>query len=157
LTGAGDTRRIAIDAFSFGSKREELAAGAIITRVLIPLPDRDEIVKLYKVSKRKEMDVSTFRAGIRIARSGDAIGRAAIAYAGVGPTVRRLRQTEAFLEGRPFSEETFRAAGRRARAEVEPISDHRGSREYKVRLAENILLKFYFDWAEARRQEIGVG
>jgi xanthine dehydrogenase small subunit len=156
-TGAGDTRRIAIDAFSPGAEREDLAAGAIITRVLIPLPDRDEIVKLYKVSKRKEMDVSTFRAGIRIARSGDAIGRAAIAYAGVGPTVRRLRQTEAFLEGRPFSEETFRAAGRRARAEVEPISDHRGSREYKLRLAENILLKFYFDWAEARRQEIGVG
>ena len=34
---------------------------------MIPLPGRDEMVRLYKISKRKEMDISTFRAGIRIA------------------------------------------------------------------------------------------
>jgi xanthine dehydrogenase small subunit len=159
LTGAHGTRRIAIDAFYRGAKRTNLGADEIITRVLIPLPlpAHDELLRLYKVSKRKEMDVSTFRAAIRVVGRGDAIERAAIAYAGVGPTVRRLRDTEAFLKGKPFSEETFRAAGRRARAEVEPISDPRGSREFKLQLAENILLKFYFDWADARRQEIGVG
>jgi xanthine dehydrogenase small subunit len=159
LVGANGTRRIAIDAFYRGAKRTHLAVDEIITRVLIPLPlpARDEVVRLYKVSKRKEMDVSTFRAAVRIARRGDVIERAAIAYAGVGPTVRRLRDTENFLEGQPFSEETFRAAGRRAHTEVEPISDHRGSRDYKLRLAENILLKFFYDWPGARRQEIGVG
>jgi xanthine dehydrogenase small subunit len=157
LSGADGTRRMAVEAFYRGARRTHLAEGEIITRVLIPLPARDEIVRLYKVSKRKEMDVSTFRAGIRIARRGDAIERAAIAYAGVGPAARRLRETEAFLEGRPFSEETFRVAGLCARAEVEPISDHRGSRDYKLRLAENILLKFYLDCADARRQESAVG
>jgi xanthine dehydrogenase small subunit len=157
LVGAGGTRRLAIDAFYRGAKRTNLADDELITRVLIPLPARDEVVKLYKVSKRKEMDVSTFRAAIRISRRGDAIERAAIAYAGVGPTVRRLRDTERFLEGRAFSEETFRAAGRRARAEVEPVSDHRGSRDYKLRLAENILLKFFFEWPDGLRQEVGAG
>ena len=90
------------------------------------------------------MDVSTFRAGDpdRPARAGRSRS-AAIAYAGVGPTARRLPRTEAFLAGRPFSEATFREAGRLARAEVEPISDVRGSRDFRLRLAENILLKFY--------------
>jgi xanthine dehydrogenase small subunit len=105
------------------------------------------------------MDVSTFRSAIRIAGGDGAIKRASIAYAGVGPAARRLPATEAFLVGRPFSEATFRAAGRRARAEVEPVSDLRGARDYKLRLAENVLLKFFFDSAGTQRQdqEIGIG
>ena len=106
-------------------------------------------MKLYKISKRKEMDVSTFRAGIRIKRRGERIESAAIAYCGVGPTVLRLPRTEAFLAGRPFSEETFREAGALARAEVEPITDVRGSRAFRLQLAENILVKFYHETAGA--------
>ena len=142
-----------IEGFYRGPKQTVLAADEFITRVLIPLPARDEIVKLYKISKRKEMDVSTFRAGIRIARHGDSIGSAAIAYSGVGPTARRLPQTEAFLAGRPFSEATFREAGKRARAEIEPISDVRGSRDFRLQLAENVLLKFYYQAAESVREK----
>jgi xanthine dehydrogenase small subunit len=157
LAGTAGIRRVEIKDFYRGSKRTVVAADEVITRVLLPLPARDELVKLYKVSKRKEMDVSTFRAGIRIARRGGVIGRAAIAYSGVGPTVRRLPETEAFLTGRSFSESSFREAGKRARVEVEPISDVRGSRDYRLQLAENILLKFYLDVAGAERQEVGVG
>ena len=104
-------RRVAIDEFHTGPKQTVLAADEIITRVLIPLPAPGEIVKLYKISKRKEMDVSTFRAGIRLRRRGERIDSAAIAFCGVGPTVLRLPRTEAFLAGRPFSEATFREAG----------------------------------------------
>jgi xanthine dehydrogenase molybdopterin binding subunit/xanthine dehydrogenase small subunit len=152
LIGARGTRRVGIDGFYRGPKQTVLAADEFITWVLIPLPPRDEIVKLYKISKRKEMDVSTFRAAIRVARKGDTIGSAAIAYSGVGPTARRLPQTEAFLAGRPFSEATFREAGKRARAEVEPISDVRGSRDFRLQLAENVLLKFYDQVSELVRE-----
>ena len=140
---------MAIKDFHTGPKQTVVAPDEIITRVLIPLPAPDEIVKLYKISKRKEMDVSTFRAGIRISRSGERIESAAIAYCGVGPTVLRLPRTEAFLAGRPFSEATFREAGAVARAEVEPITDVRGSREFRLQLAENILVKFYHETAGA--------
>ena len=133
------TRRVAIKDFHTGPKQTVVAPDEIITRVLIPLTAPDEIVKLYKISKRKEMDVSTFRAGIRISRRGERIESAAIAYCGVGPTVLRLPATEAFLAGRPFSEATFREAGAVARAEVEPITDVRGSRAFRLQLAENIL------------------
>jgi xanthine dehydrogenase molybdopterin binding subunit/xanthine dehydrogenase small subunit len=138
-------RRVKVEGFHLGPQRTVLAPDELITRILTPLPARRELVKLYKISKRKEMDVSTFRAGIRIARDGDLIARAAIACSGVGPTVRRLPETEAFLAGRPFAETSFREAGKRARAEIEPISDIRGSRDFRLQLAENILLKFYHD------------
>jgi xanthine dehydrogenase small subunit len=157
LTGTRGTRTMSVEAFCRGARATRLARDELISRIRIGLPAGDEVVKLYKISKRKEMDVSTFRGAIRIALREGAIERAAIAYAGVGPTARRLPATEAFLAGRPFSEATFTAAGRRARAEVEPVSDLRGSRDYKLRLAENILLKFFFDSSRTQRQEIGVG
>jgi len=147
LVSTRGARTLLIGEFYRGPKQTQTGTDEIITRVKIPLPARDEIVKLYKISKRKEMDVSTFRAAIRIARRGDSIGSAAIACSGVGPTVRRMTETETFLAGRPFSLATFREAGRRARAEIEPISNVRGSSDYRLQLAENILAKFYHEAA----------
>ena len=78
--------------------------------------------------------------------------KAALAFAGVGPQVIRLPETEAYLAGKPFVEATFREAGRRARAEVEPISDVRGSRDFRLILAENVLLKFFRDCTPAEAE-----
>src|SRR5262249_60475934 len=58
LAGPHGTRRVGIEGFHRGPGRTSLADDELIARVLIPLPGRDEIVKLYKVSKRKEMDGS---------------------------------------------------------------------------------------------------
>ena len=128
LVSMRGVRRVAITDFHTGPKQTVVAPDEIITRVMIPLTSQNngEIVKLYKISKRKEMDVSTFRAGIRIKRSGEQIESAAIAYWRRRADRAAMPATEAFLVGRPFSEATFREAGTRSRAEVEPISDVRG-------------------------------
>jgi xanthine dehydrogenase small subunit len=68
-----------------------------------------------------------------------------IAYGGVGPVVLRLGKTEEFLAGQPFKLDTFAAAGEIARDEIAPISDVRGSREFRLQLAENILTRFYYE------------
>ena len=143
LIGSRGTRSVAVGDFFTGYRETVLAADEILARVVVPLPGPDELVSLYKISKRKEMDISTFRAAIRVRESGGRIERAALAFAGVGPKVLRLPETEAYLAGRSFAEATFREAGRRARAEVEPISDVRGSRDFRLILAENVLLKFF--------------
>jgi xanthine dehydrogenase molybdopterin binding subunit/xanthine dehydrogenase small subunit len=145
LTSVRGARRLPIAGFHTGPNQTAIAADEIITHLRISLPARNDIVKMYKISKRKEMDVSTFRAAIRVALRGDSIDSAAIAYSGVASTARRLRRTELFLVGRPFVEDTFREAGHVARAEIEPISDVRGSREFRWQLAENVLLKFFED------------
>jgi xanthine dehydrogenase iron-sulfur cluster and FAD-binding subunit A len=157
LTGTRGTRTMTVAAFCRGARATRFAPDELISPIRIGLPAEDEVVKLYKISKRKEMDVSTFRAAIRNAVWDGAIERAAIAHAGDGPAARRLTATEAFLVGTPFSKATFAVAGRRARAELEPVSDLRTSRDSKLRLTENILLKFFFDSARTKRKEIGVG
>ena len=100
---------------------------------------------LYNISKRQALDISTFTAAIRLGMHDDTIQTARIAYGGVGPVVLRLSRTETFLIGQKLTETTMRHAGRLAREEIVPISDVRGSSDYRRQLAENILLKFYFE------------
>jgi xanthine dehydrogenase small subunit len=157
VIGPGGVRRERVEGFQRGHRETRLGANEIITKVVIPLPGADEHVRLYKISKRKEIDTSTFRAAIRIDAHGGVIRSAAVAFSGVGPIATRLPQTERFLVGQTFCESTFRQAGKRARAEVEPRSDVRGSSRYRLQLAENILVKFQHDASAAARQEAAVG
>jgi len=139
----GGARRVAVPDFYLGYKKFDLKADEIITRVRVPIV-RDKL-KLYKVSRRKDLDISAFTAAIRLRTTDGHINAATIAYGGVAPTVVRLPRTEAFLAGKPLALGTFEEAGRIARGEVAPISDVRGSADYRAQLAENILPKLWYD------------
>jgi xanthine dehydrogenase small subunit len=139
----GGTRSVPIDRFYLGYRKFDLQPDEIITRVRIPIV-RDTL-KLYKVSRRKDLDISAFTAAIRLTLDGDRITRVTIAYGGVAPTVIRLPRTEAFLTGKSGSLDIFEQAGRIARAEIKPISDVRGSADYRLQLAENIMAKFWYE------------
>jgi xanthine dehydrogenase small subunit len=154
LVSRRGVRRAKINGFYKGYKAKDLAPDEIITKVIIPLPAADELLRLYKVSRRNDLDIATFGAGVRMKRAGDLITRAFISYSGVAATVVRLPETEAFLQGKLFSESTFREAGQVARTEIKPITDVRGSRDFRLQLAENILLKFYFDCTEPEPAEV---
>jgi xanthine dehydrogenase small subunit len=137
------TRTVPIDRFYLGYRKFDLQPDEIITRVRIGIV-RDTL-KLYKVSRRKDLDISAFTAAIRVSMTGDRIDRAAVAYGGVAPTVIRLPRTEAFLAGKSATLDTFKHAGRIARDEIKPISDVRGSADYRLQLAENIMAKFWYE------------
>jgi len=144
LTGVGGTRTVPINSFYRGYKQFDLRPDEIITRVHVPVVD--DTLKLYKVSRRKDLDISAFTAAIRLRMNGR-IEEARIAYGGVAPTVIRLPRTESFLKGKAPSLDVFERAGELARSEVKPISDVRGSADYRLQLAENIMAKFWFDSA----------
>jgi xanthine dehydrogenase small subunit len=139
----GGARTVDINDFYLGYKKFNLQPDEIITRVRVPIV-RDPL-KLYKVSRRKDLDISAFTAAIRLRTTDGHINAATIAYGGVAPTVIRLPRTESFLAGKPIALDTFEEAGRIARSEVKPISDVRGSADYRAQLAENILPKFWYD------------
>ena len=122
----------------------------MITRIFIPIPAASDVLKLYKVSRRQHLDISTFSAAIRIIKDGNKIKSARIAYGGVGPVVMRLKKTEQFLQGKEFEFQTFVYAGKMAKEEVTPISDVRGSSDFRFQLAENIILKFFYETADER-------
>jgi xanthine dehydrogenase small subunit len=143
LTGISGTRRVNINELYTGYKQTVMHPDELITAVRIPLPSTNDIFKLYKISRRKDLDISAFTAAIWMRRDGEIVREARIAYGGVGPNILRLRRTEAFLIGKAITPETIRDAGAIARSEIAPISDVRGSAAYRSQLGENILRKFY--------------
>jgi xanthine dehydrogenase small subunit len=151
LVSQRGSRRVPIGRFYQGYKKTDLTPDEIIARLIVPLPAPDELLKLYKVSRRNDLDIATFGAGIRLKKAGEVITRAYLAYSGVGPMVERLPRTESFLQGKLFTAETFQEAGRVARSEIRPISDVRGAHDFRLQLAENILGKFYWDCTGADR------
>src|SRR5262249_32253761 len=68
LVGMAGTRRVKINGFYRGYKVKDLAADEIITRVLLLLPASDELLKLYKVSRRQDLDIATVGGAIRVRR-----------------------------------------------------------------------------------------
>jgi len=142
LVGPGGARRVNINRFYPGYRRTVMAADELIRRVIIRLPSVNERFRTYKISKRRDLDISTFAAAVWMHVEEDTIRAARIAYGGVAPTIVRLPKTEAWLSEQVLSDATLRAAGKIARSEITPISDVRGSAEYRLLLAENILLKF---------------
>jgi xanthine dehydrogenase small subunit len=152
VSGRDGIRRIPFTRFYQGYKKMDLRPDEIITRIFIPRPKVDEILKLYKVSRRKHLDIATFAAAIRLRKTREKTGEVVIdeiriAYGGVGPIPLRLSQTEAFLKGHPFCEASFQEAGQWACDEIAPISDVRGHQDFRYQLARNILLKFYAEQA----------
>ena len=147
LTGLKGERRVPVHQFYKGYKKLDLAPDELLTRVRTPLPAAGEKLRLYKISRRRDLDISTFTAAVLMATEGELITRVRLAFGGVGPTVLRLRRTEEFLTGQPLSEDVMLAAGEIARTEITPISDVRGSADYRFKLAENILMKFYHEIA----------
>lgn len=154
LASAGGHRELPIEDFYLGYKQLDLRPDEIIVSVRTPLPKKDERLKLYKISKRRDMDISTVTAAFLLQLHGETIVSARIATGGVGPTVVRLPNAETALAGKQFSEATMREAGEIGRGEIAPISDVRGSAEYRLQLVENLFVKCFHDLSAAEAVEV---
>src|SRR5205085_149525 len=108
----------------------------------------------YKVSKRREMDISTVAACFTVDLDGDGIVRyARLAYGGVAAMSARALKTEEALLGKPWTLETIQSVLPVLQTEFTPISDVRGAAEYRSGLITSLLERFYSDSSE--RSEVG--
>jgi xanthine dehydrogenase small subunit len=156
LVGRAGARRVDINDFYLGDQRTVMMSDELIARVVTPLPSVEDRLRLYKVSKRRDLDIAAFTAGIRIRCEGDRILSARVAFGGVASKVCRLSRTEAFLVGKAFEEEVFLAAGRLARDEINPRTDVRGTAEYRRQLSERILGRFFHDCSDVDTKRFAV-
>lgn len=149
LLGPDGLRRVNINQFYKGYKELDLLPGELIAAVHVTLPMPEECLRLIKVSRRRDLDISTMTAAIRLQIDNDQIEQASVALGGVGPTVVRATQTEHFLAGQPLTEATMHQAGDIACSEIAPISDVRGSAEFRYQLTRNVFLKLFHERAVA--------
>ena len=132
-------RHVALEDYYRGYRQTVLAADEVLCWIVVPHPQPGEWLGTYKVSKRKEDDISSVCMVLKLVQQDDHITQARIGVGGVAATPVRARQTEAVLQGRGFNEATLDAAKATLTHEFQPISDMRASADYRRLLLGQLL------------------
>jgi len=114
-----------------GYKQLDKKPEEYIDNIWFELPGKNTLFNFEKVSKRTHLDIATVNSAISIKMNGDVIETAGISAGGVGPVPMFLEKTSEFLKGKNISEETILEAIEIGQTEISPISDARGTKEYK--------------------------
>ncbi len=152
IAGSQGERWVGLDKFFTGYRKTALAAGELIVSILIPKPFPEQ-ARFFKIAKRRMDDISTVAACFAIDTDHSRrITRARIAYGGVAATPVRIQSAEAFLLGKKWNEETMPEAQAVIAAHLRPLSDHRGSAEYRLAMTQTLLQKFLVEQQELAAQ-----
>ena len=147
ITGRGP-REISLERFFTGYRQTALQEREVLTEILLPRGVVCRTAKrrsvFYKVSKRREMDIATVAACfvLEIDRD-DTLRHVRIAFGGVAPMPKRARETEQAITGRKWNEKTRAKALEVLATEFTPISDVRGSADFRRSLVTSLLDKFF--------------
>jgi xanthine dehydrogenase small subunit len=127
-------REIPLRQFYKGYKQLNKKPEEVISMISFELPGKDDYFNFEKVSNRTHLDIATVNSAISIKMNGDIIAEAGLSAGGVGPVPIYLQKTSAYLKGRKINDETISGAIEVMKTEISPISDVRGSKEYKTLL-----------------------
>ncbi len=143
LTAGGTRRVVKLAEFFLGYKKLDLRPAELVEWVRFqPGPSR-RLFNFEKVSKRTHLDIASVNTAISLGLDQGRIAGAHLAAGGVAPIPMQLARTMAVLEGREPTLETARAAAETAREEVSPITDVRGSADYKRLLLGQLVLAHF--------------
>ena len=128
-----------------GYKQLDKSADELVTAVRFTVPIKNTRFHFEKVSKRTHLDIASVNSAIRLELDGDTIREAHISAGGVAPIPKYLTNTSAFLAGKPISSDTVRAAIKVMNEEIAPISDARGTAEYKRLLLRQLFFAHFME------------
>jgi xanthine dehydrogenase small subunit len=145
VEGINGRRELPLDGYFTGYRKTQRKPDELITSIILPKQKNGAIVRAYKVSKRKDLDISTVSAGIRLELNSGKISSLVLAYGGMAERVKRARSAEQNLLGKAWSRESVEQAMELIDRDFTPLSDARSGAEFRKLAARNLLLKFWSD------------
>lgn len=132
----GDLRRdLPLEAFFLDYGKQDRAPGEFVEAVTVPKrPDR---LRVHKLSKRFDQDISAVCGAFYLTREGDRVTGARIAFGGMAGTPKRAFATEAAL----IDGATLAQAQAALATDFTPLSDMRASAAYRMRAAQAMLAR----------------
>ena len=139
VVGPLGRRQIPLTEFFVGPGKTVLGPGELLVEVIVPPPPARGAGNYLRFIPRNEMDIAVAGVGSVVVLGAKGVCKEArIALASVAPVPMRAHGAEDRLRGRPLDAEAIREAGALAAAECKPISDVRGSADYRRHLV-NVL------------------
>jgi xanthine dehydrogenase small subunit len=152
IVGSSGSRAQPLSSFFTGYRKTVLERGEIIRSIEIPKP-LPAFVRFYKVAKRRLDDISTVAAAMALDRDrGGRVRRGRFAFGGVAATPLLAVEAEQAVLGQVWNESAVERVQQVLSRVLSPMSDHRGSKEYRREVAKSLVEKF---WCESRHDDRG--
>ena len=140
-------RDMPLEAFFLDYRKQDRQPGEFVEAITIPATAPG--LRVYKLSKRFDQDISAVLGAFNITVEGGVITAARIAFGGMAGTPKRAMAMEAALIGQPFALAAFEAAKAACGADFTPLSDMRASAAYRLETAGNMAIRCFHDLSGA--------
>ncbi|MFK5980131.1 MAG: xanthine dehydrogenase small subunit [Rhizobiaceae bacterium] len=141
-----ETRDLLLEDFFVEYGKQDLKPGEFVQSVFVPALQSNENFEIYKISKRRDEDISALCGAFYI--SLDEVGKVIscrIAFGGMAGTPSRASNVEKTLLGNIWNEATVEKATASFAEDYQPLSDWRASADYRMNVAKNLLRRFYLE------------
>ena len=152
LRRGGERRTLKLEDFFLSYGKQDRAPGEFVESVRIPQPGPDMLIRIVKLSKRFDSDISGVCGAFALRIADGIVREARVAFGGMAGIPARAPGCEAALTGQAWNEDTVEAAARALAGDYDPIDDLRGSAAYRRKVAANLLRRL---WAE-RNEPVSV-
>ena len=133
----------------YGVPAAALEPGELIVAIEIPKPF-PSFSRFYKVAKRRVDDISTVAAALSADMDGSGrVTRARFAFGGVAAVPLRVSAAEEAVFGERWNQAAVERVQDVLDRVLKPMSDHRGSAEYRLEVAKSLVEKFWWERTEA--------
>lgn len=139
-------REILLQDFFIQYGVQDLQPSEFVENIFIPA--QADRLKCYKVSKRFDQDISALCGCFNIHIQDGKISHCAIAFGGMAGTPKRASAVEAALIGQDWSRETITRAMTAFADDYAPLSDMRASSTYRLKTAQNMLMRYFLENTE---------
>lgn len=134
-----ERRAMPLEHFFLSYGKQDRRPGEFVESVRIPRPAPGTRIRIVKLSKRFDSDISTLLGAVAIRIENGLVAEARIAFGGMAEIPARAPACEAALTGKPWSEAALGAAALALAQDYRPLSDLRGSAEYRLAAAANLV------------------
>ncbi len=144
-SAAGGTVSMPLEEFFLDYRKTAMPENGVIVSITVPRIQTDEIFRTYKISKRYDQDISTVCGAYWLKMDGDKIADLRIAYGGMAAIPKRAAKVEAALLGNSLDEEPVRIAAKAMASDFQPLTDWRGTAQYRSKIAAGLLTRLMHD------------
>lgn len=154
IAGPDGTRDVAVEDFCTGPSKTVLANGEFLVSLHFPAPEANSGAYYQRFIPRNEMDIAVVGVGAKVVLSDDQSQfiSARIALGAVAPTPLYVQKVGEALAGQSVSDESIQKASEIAQDAARPISDMRGTAEYRKHLT-GVLTRRVINGAVQRAKE----
>jgi xanthine dehydrogenase small subunit len=138
-----EAREMPLEDFFLDYGKQDRRPGELVTGV--SLPRSAPGLRCYKISKRFDQDISAVCGCFNITVADGQIAEARIAFGGMAGIPKRANAVESALVGQPWNADTVATAAQRFDEDFTPLSDMRASSDYRLRVARNLLHRYFAD------------